>query len=670
MMRTLREWLMSGLCLVGLVVCAQGQAATLTSLEFAQRGDGGIDALLAFDGPAPEPHSYRSDSPAQIVVDLPETTNQIEQRRFGIDRDGLREVSVAETGERTRLVFGLDEPLPYSTQRQGQRLRVHLGGDAAERSTALTRIRDLDFRRGDNGGGRLVVTLDRGGVTPDTDTEGNTLTVTLPGVRLPEELNSILDVSDFDTPVSRIVPQGGDEDVTLSFDNREAFQHLVTQRGDQLIVEVQPRDDDARASEGDTQEYDGEPVSLNFQNIQVREVLSVLSDFSGVNIVASDSVQGSVTLNLTQVPWDQALDLILKSHGLASRREGDVIVVAPADELAQMERQTLENRAQSQQLAPLKTEYVQVRYAKATDLATMLRGSEGFGLLSERGRVTVDERTNTLLVRDTPEQLAGIRDMLDKLDVPVRQVQIEARIVIARDTASQELGVNWGVSQSQGVTFDEDGVGSVVDRNPSGANRGSAGLSVDLGDGDGSGSAFSFGYLSGDVLLDLELRALESEGKSQTISQPKIITANQKKAVIKQGQEIPYQESTSSGATNVEFKEAVLSLEATPQITPDGSIVMDLLINNDTVSDTSYGDGAPAIDTNSIETQVLVNDGETVVLGGILTSEQLRNLYKTPLLGDLPFIGSLFRYTQESNEKVELLIFITPKIIGDEQANR
>ncbi|MCT8467122.1 type IV pilus secretin PilQ [Chromohalobacter canadensis] len=669
MMRTLREWLMSGLCFVGLVVCAQGQAATLTSLEFAQRGDGGIDALLAFDGPAPEPQSYRSDSPAQIVVDLPETTNQLEQRRFGIDRDGLREVSVAETGERTRLVFGLDEPLPYSTQRQGQRLRVHLGGDAAERSTALTRIRDLDFRRGDNGGGRLVVTLDRGGVTPDTDTEGNTLTVTLPGVRLPEELNSILDVSDFDTPVSRIVPQGGDEDVTLSFDNREAFQHLVTQRGDQLIVEVQPRDDDARASEGDTQEYDGEPVSLNFQNIQVREVLSVLSDFSGVNIVASDSVQGSVTLNLTQVPWDQALDLILKSHGLASRREGDVIVVAPADELAQMERQTLENRAQSQQLAPLKTEYVQVRYAKATDLATMLRGSEGFGLLSERGRVTVDERTNTLLVRDTPEQLAGIRGMLDKLDVPVRQVQIEARIVIARDTASQELGVNWGVSQSQGVTFDEDGVGSVVDRNPSGANRGSAGLSVDLGDGDGSGSAFSFGYLSGDVLLDLELNALESEGKSQTISQPKIITANQKKAVIKQGQEIPYQESTSSGATNVEFKEAVLSLAVTPQITPDDSIVMDLLINNDTVADSSY-DGAPAIDTNSIETQVLVNDGETVVLGGILTSEQLRNLSKTPLLGDLPFIGSLFRYTQESNEKVELLIFITPKIIGDEQANR
>nr|CDQ33873.1 Type IV pilus biogenesis and competence protein PilQ precursor [Virgibacillus halodenitrificans] len=670
MMRTLRDWLVGGLCLVGLAVCAQGQAATLTSLEFAQRGDGGIDALLAFDGPAPEPHSYRSGSPAQIVVDLPATKNQLEQRRFGIDRDGLREVSVAETGERTRLVFGLDEPLSYSTQRQGERLRVRLGGDAAERSTALTRIRDLDFRRGDNGGGRLVVTLDHGGVTPETNTEGDTLTVTLPGVRLPGDMNRILDVSDFDTLVSRIVPQESDEGVTLTLDNREAFQHLVTQRGDQLIVEVQPRADDARALEDDAQEYDGEPVSLNFQNIQVREVLSVLSDFSGVNIVASDSVQGSVTLNLTQVPWDQALDLILKSHGLASRREGDVIVVAPADELAQMERQTLENRVQSQQLAPLKTEYVQVRYAKATDLATMLRGSEGFGLLSERGRVTVDERTNTLLVRDTPEQLAGIRDMLDKLDVPVRQVQIEARIVIARDTASQELGVNWGVSQRQGVTFDEDGVGSVVDRNPSGANRGSAGLSVDLGDSDGSGSAFSFGYLSGDVLLDLELRALESEGKSQTISQPKIITANQKKAVIKQGQEIPYQESTSSGATNVEFKEAVLSLAVTPQITPDDSIVMDLLINNDTVSDMSFGNGAPAIDTNSIETQVLVDDGETVVLGGILTSEQLRNLYKTPLLGDIPFIGSLFRYTQESNEKVELLIFITPKIIGDEQANR
>ncbi|NWO57187.1 type IV pilus secretin PilQ [Chromohalobacter salexigens] len=667
MMRTLRGWLSGWLWLVGVIVCAQGQAATLTSLDIAQREDGGIDAMLGFDGPAPEAHSYRGDAPAQVIVDLPDTASGLEQRTVEVGQGGLRDISVVDAAERTRLVFGLTSPQAYSVQRQGDRLRVRLGSEATP--DGVTSIRDLDFRRGDAGGGRLVVTLDAPGVSPETSVDGNTLTLTLPGTRLPDALDRILDVSDFATPVSHIVPNRQDDAVTLTLENREPFQHLVTQRGDRLIVDVQPRNEQTSDARDASPTYTGEPISLNFQNIQVREVLSVLSDFSGLNIVASDSVQGSVTLNLQQVPWDQALALILQSHGLASRRNGDVIVVAPVDELAQMERQTLENRAQSEQLAPLVTDYVQVRYAKATDLAAMLRGSEGFGLLSERGRVTVDERTNTLLVRDTREQLASIRGMLERLDVPVRQVQIEARIVIARDTASRELGVNWGISQRQGVTFDDDGVGSVVDRNPSGANRGSAGLSVDLGDSDGSGSTFSFGYLSGDVLLDLELRALESEGKSQTISQPKVITANQKTAVIKQGQEIPYQESTSSGATNVEFKEAVLSLEATPQITPDGSIVMDLLINNDTVADNSY-DGAPAIDTNSIETQVLVDDGATVVLGGILTSEQLRNLYKTPFLGDLPLIGSLFRYTQESNEKVELLIFITPTIIGDGQANR
>ncbi|MHA3027012.1 type IV pilus secretin PilQ [Chromohalobacter israelensis] len=667
MMRTLRGWLSGWLWLVGVIVCAQGQAATLTSLDIAQREDGGIDAMLGFDGPAPEAHSYRGDAPAQVIVDLPDTASGLEQRTVEVGQGGLRDISVVDAAERTRLVFGLTSPQAYSVQRQGDRLRVRLGSEATP--DGVTSIRDLDFRRGDAGGGRLVVTLDAPGVSPETSVDGNTLTLTLPGTRLPDALDRILDVSDFATPVSRIVPNRQDDAVTLTLENREPFQHLVTQRGDRLIVDVQPRNEQTSDARDTSPTYTGEPISLNFQNIQVREVLSVLSDFSGLNIVASDSVQGSVTLNLQQVPWDQVLALILQSHGLASRRNGDVIVVAPVDELAQMERQTLENRAQSEQLAPLVTDYVQVRYAKATDLAAMLRGSEGFGLLSERGRVTVDERTNTLLVRDTREQLASIRGMLERLDVPVRQVQIEARIVIARDTASRELGVNWGISQRQGVTFDDDGVGSVVDRNPSGANRGSAGLSVDLGDSDGSGSTFSFGYLSGDVLLDLELRALESEGKSQTISQPKVITANQKTAVIKQGQEIPYQESTSSGATNVEFKEAVLSLEATPQITPDGSIVMDLLINNDTVADNSY-DGAPAIDTNSIETQVLVDDGATVVLGGILTSEQLRNLYKTPFLGDLPLIGSLFRYTQESNEKVELLIFITPTIIGDGQANR
>ncbi|GGX97264.1 hypothetical protein GCM10007160_25940 [Litchfieldella qijiaojingensis] len=428
--------------------------------------------------------------------------------------------------------------------------------------------------------------------------------------------------------------------------------------------------------------YTGERITLTFQDIEVRSVLAIIADFTGLNLVASDSVAGSVTLNLQDVPWDQALDLVLKSHGLASRREGNVIVVAPAEELASLERQEIEARAQLERLAPLVTEILQVRYAKAADLAALLRGDGGFGLLTERGRVAVDSRTNTLMIQDTAYQMQEIRRTIERLDIAVRQVQIEARIVIARDSASRELGVNWGASSTRGFrsreragdTLNPPEVNNLVDNvardlNPQGLNRARTGLAVDLGSAANPLSTFAFGYLSGDILLDLELRALESEGKSQTISQPRVITANQRAAVIKQGAEIPFQEATSSGATSTEFKEAVLSLEVTPQITPDNRIIMDLAINNDTVSERSF-EGAPAIDTNQIETQVLVDNGETVVLGGILTTEQVHSLFKTPFLGDLPVIGNLFRYTQDSNEKVELLVFITPRIIEDGLAIR
>jgi len=354
---------------------------------------------------------------------------------------------------------------------------------------------------------------------------------------------------------------------------------------------------------------------------------------------------------------------VLKSHGLASRQEGNVIVVAPASELANLERQELESREQLETLAPLETEYIQVKYAKADDMARLLRSESGFGLLTERGRVAVDPRTNTLLIQDTAEQIDAVLATLERLDIAVRQVQIEARIVIARDSATRELGVNWGLSSPDRIgdsRFDVDGAatGSVAN----------GGLAVDMGSSDVANTAFSFGYLSGDILLDLELRALESEGKSQTISQPRVITANQRTAVIKQGTQIPYQEASSSGATNVEFEEAVLQLEVTPQITPDNRIIMDLVINNDTVGE--LFNGVPSIDTNEIETQVLVDDGETVVLGGILTTEEVRSLFKTPFFGDLPVLGNLFRYTENTNDKVELLVFITPRILDDNLAIR
>lgn len=446
---------------------------------------------------------------------------------------------------------------------------------------------------------------------------------------------------------------------------------VSTQSGRQLTIEAQPVTQQEREQRVREQfPYTGERITLNFQDIEVRSVLAIIADFTGLNLVASDSVQGRVTLNLEDVPWDQALDLVLKSHGLASRQEGNVIVVAPAGELAQREQLEIQSREQMETLAPLVTEYVEVRYARASDLAALLRGGEGFGLLTERGRVAVDQRTNMLLIQDTADQIDEILRTLDRLDVAVRQVQIEARIVIASDTATRELGVNWGVSSPRRRAGGRLDLGGASDGTPI---SGLGGLAVDFGSterGVGGATSFAFGYLSGDVLLDLELRALESEGRSYTISQPRVITANQRPAVIKQGQERAYREAAASGAASVDFKEAVLSLEVTPQITPDNRIIMDVAITNDTFGEAEFAGEEPPINKSEIQTQVLVDNGETVVLGGILQTEEIRNLVKTPFLGDLPVLGNLFRYTQQSNEKVELLVFITPRILDDGVALR
>lgn len=431
--------------------------------------------------------------------------------------------------------------------------------------------------------------------------------------------------------------------------------------------------------------YTGERITLNFQAIDVRAALAIIADATGFNLVASDSVTGQVTLNLNEVPWDQALALVLDSQGLASRQEGNVLVVAPAEELAQLARQALEIRTQTETLVPLVMQYVQVRYARAEELAQLLRGEEGFGLLTERGRVAVDQRTNMLLIQDTENQIQAILETLERLDVAVRQVQIEARIVIASDSASRELGVNWGLSSHRGVAADgAPRSGFNLGGAASGGDPGQVwfdpvtgeqvwrsrgGLAVDLGgDGRESLTSFAFGYLAGDILLDLELRALESEGRSYTISQPRVITANQRPAVIKQGQERAYT-AQSGDNLNTEFKEAVLALEVTPQITPDNRIIMDLLITNDTF-DAQFGGNEPPINKSEIQSQVLVDNGETVVLGGILQTEEVSRLAKTPFLGDLPVLGNLFRYTQQSNEKVELLVFITPRILEDGLALR
>lgn len=676
-------------------------ASTLDNLDFRQGSGGELEVDLDFSGPIPEVRGYRLDDPARLTIDLVDTASRLEQRRFELGIGGVEDVTALEAGSRTRLVFALESPLPYNTRQQGDQLKLVIGGAAGsapgqevaasspqEASAASmsgageTRassvgaggpsVADIDFRRGDDGAGRLVVTFDRAGVDARVrESGGNRIIAELRDVELPASLDQVYDVSDFGTPLRRVTPQVGRDGVTLDIEGSGDYALVSTQSGRQLTIEAQPVTQQAREDRVREQfAYTGERITLNFQDIEVRSVLAIIADFTGLNLVASDSVTGRVTLNLEDVPWDQALDLVLKSHGLASRQEGNVIVVAPASELASRERQELESRDQMDDLAPLTSEYIQIKYAKADALAELLRGGEGFGLLSERGRVAVDQRTNTLLIQDTPEQIDDIMATLDRLDIAVRQVQIEARIVIARDSTTRELGVNWGASSTRGFQ-ESGGEGDTFEArniNPDGLNRARSGLSVDLGDGDGVGTGFAFGYLSGDILLDLELRALESEGKSQTISQPRVITANQRTAVIKQGTEIPYQEASSSGATNVEFKEAVLSLEVTPQITPDNRIIMDLVINNDTVGE--LFDGVPSIDTNQIETQVLVDNGETVVLGGILTTEEVRSLFKTPFFGDLPVLGNLFRYTENTNDKVELLVFITPRILDDGMAIR
>lgn len=648
-------------------------ASVLTDIEVHNADNGAISVDLRFTGGVPELRSYRLESPPRVALDLAGTQNGLATRRLEVGRGGIEQITALEGNGRTRLVVNLNETKNFTPSVMDDRLRINFTSASGTPFAALPalevnegpQIANIDFRRAQDGAGRLVVTFDREGIEADVREEvAGQVVVVLRDVAIPDSLNQVYDVTDFATPITRITPRAGQRDTQLALATQGAYAMISSQSGRTLTVEIQPVRDQPQRAQGTADSFNGERLSLNFQDIEVRSVLATLAEFTGLNLVASDSVTGRVTLNLNEVPWDQALALILQSQGLSSREQGNVIVVAPASELADLERQELEARSQRETLSPLVTEFIEVKYARAEDLAQLLRGGDGFGLLTERGRVSVDNRTNTLLIQDTSEQVSDIMRTLDRLDVAVRQVQIEARIVIARDTASRELGINWGMSSTRG--FQDGGDGNFVRRdiNPGGINRAQGGLAVDLGAATGPGTGFSFGYLSGDILLDLELRALESEGKSQTISQPRIITANQRTARISQGEERAFQSVDGNNNPDTEFKQAELSLEVTPQITPDNRIIMDLVIKNDSFRESEFG-GEPPIDTNQIETQVLVDNGQTVVLGGILTTEELRQIAKTPLLGDIPLLGRLFRYTEESNEKVELLVFITPRLLDD-----
>lgn len=652
-------------------------ASVLTHMDVHQVSDKEAELVLQFNGDVAELSGYTLDAPPRLVLDLANTQSGLAQRNVNVARSGVESITVVEGNERTRLVVDLSEPLEYHSRVVGNQLRIRLvainanSGGALLATSQNARIDNIDFRRAPDGAGQLLVTFDREGVVSQVR-EGSSgqIIAQLGEVEMPDALNHVYDVTDFATPVTRITPRTGQRDTLLELQTYGAYAMISSHSGRLLTIEVQPvSQEPQQAYERQEDSFTGERLSLNFQDVEVRAVLATLAEFTGLNLVVSDSVSGRVTLNLNDVPWDQALALILQSQDLSSRKRGNVIVVAPASELANIERQEIEARTQRETLAPLITEFVEVKYARAEDFAQLLRGGDGFGLLTERGRVSVDQRTNILLIQDTAEQVHAITSTLERLDVAVRQVQIEARIVIARDTTSRELGINWGVSSTRGFQATEAGNFVGRDINAGGLNRAMGGLTVDLGSSSAASTGFTFGYLSGDILLDLELRALESEGKSQTISQPRVITANQRTAIIRQGEERAFQSVDAQGNPDTEFKEAELSLEVTPQITPDNRIIMDLVIKNDSFRESGFG-GEPPIDTNQIETQVLVDNGQTVVLGGILTTEQLSQIVKTPLLGDLPLLGRLFRYTEESNEKVELLVFITPRLLDDGLAVR
>ncbi|PXX89345.1 type IV pilus secretin PilQ [Marinobacter vulgaris] len=661
-------------------------AVTLEDVSFSSLSGDRVEVTLQFDGEPPEPSGYTIERPARIAVDLRDTTSGLDSRNISLGSGNAQSMTVVETKDRTRLIFNLAELTPYQTVRNQNSLVVTIGADSAGEPPASTAtssvsygqsdssssapedsLEGVDFRRGENGEGRVIVDLGSPTTPVDLSELGGRIRLTMDGTSVPDNLRRRLDVTDFATPVNRIDTFTEDGNAVVEIRPQGNYDYIAYQSGSRFTVSVEKlTEEEAESRREEKFPYTGEKLSLNFQDIEVRSVLQLIADFTGLNLVASDTVDGSITLRLQNVPWDQALDLILKTQGLDKRQIGNVLLVAPADEIAARERLELETSKQIAELAPVRLDIIQVNYARAADIVELIKADEE--LISSRGFVSSDPRTNTISVRETTEKLEQIRRLVATWDVAVRQVSIEARIVRAQNNLAEELGVRWG---AQGRGTADGGTDDFV----VGGSQGTLGsintngnpltfpsdLNVDLGVTRANSSSVAFGYIGTDLLIDLELSAFESDGRAEVVSQPRVVTADRQTASIKSGEEIPYQEASSSGATSVSFKEAALSLEVTPQITPDDKIIMDLVVNQDSRGEVTAG--IPAINTNSVTTQVLVGNGETVVLGGIFQSEVSTTTTKTPFLGDIPYLGRLFKRTEKIDERSELLIFITPKII-------
>jgi type IV pilus assembly protein PilQ len=666
-----------------------------------------MQLTMRLSGPAPQPLSFTIDNPARISFDLPNTELALPQRRIDVHAGGLDSILAAEAKDRARLVLNLDKLVAYDTRVDGNNIVVTLGASnpvgstvsaasnaatpnhisASADSSGARELRSIDFRRGADGSGRVIVKLSDPHIHINLRQVGSQIVVDFTDAGLPAPLMRRYDATDFGTPVSGFDVSRVGNGARISINATGDYEQLAYQSDDQYVVEVQPKRK-AQVAQDEKPQYNGERLTLNFQEIETRAVLQLLADASGQNIVVSDSVNGNVTLRLQNVPWDQALDIVLRTKGLDKRRQDNVIIVAPQEELAAREKADLAAKKDMQELAPLRSEYVQVNYAKAAELAALVKTQNG-SLLSPRGSVAVDERTNTLLLQDTADRLNDIRRLVATLDIPVRQVLIESRIVVVNDDFERDLGARVGLTTvnangngvitTSGSAASTDLITSTAATNasttgspfpvsyPTGSTGAPQRYNVNLPVANPAGS-FALGILGSNYLVDLELSAAQAETRASVVSSPRVITANQKEATVEQGVEIPYQQSASSGATTISFKKAVLSLKVTPQITPDNRIILDLDVHQDSIGKDvvqSGGVNVPAINTQEIVTQVLVNDGQTVVLGGILKTTASDNSNKVPFLGDIPVLGNLFKNTIKIDNKDELLIFVTPKIVRE-----
>ncbi|WP_197912033.1 type IV pilus secretin PilQ [Kineobactrum salinum] len=684
--------------ILGLFAQMVHAAPTITEIEFASRPGSKFEVRLDFDQEPPELQAYTIEKPARIAIDFPGARSALERKSYSLPYGNATGVVVLESGDRTRLVLNLVKLVPYETRVEGNSLYLVVGqddtGDYVKPSSdpnrliskkeSVTRVHsqidDLQFQRTGSGEGRLTLKLTNPAVDVNVFSERGDIKVEFLDTSVPERLMRNYDVTDFATPVNSVDVNTSERGTSLTLKTTGEFDYLAYQTDNDYVISVKPLSKKEVEDRRDEFNYVGERISLNFQDIEVRAVLQLIADFTELNLVASDTVSGRITLRLQNVPWDQALELVLRTKGLDKRQVGNVLMVAPAAEIAERERQQIEANKQIAELAPLQTEFIRIRYASAASVVNLFQaGSEDGGtLISSRGSVIVDPRTNSLIVTETGSKLVEIRELIDLVDIPIRQVMIEARIVIAQSDLERELGIEWGGGfvdsdfngNALSVSGDTQNVvnlnQSVIDGEPSAVTFPGA-LMVDLGVASKAGG-FAVGFTSEDIFLTAELSALEAAGRGEVVSQPKVITGDKQKATIKSGTEVPYQEGSLSGQNTTSFKEAVLQLDVTPNITPDDRILLDLVITQDSVGDlvpSGQGGFIPSIDTTELTTQVLVGNGETVVLGGVFRTEDIQSVTKVPFFGDIPYVGRLFRNESNSKTKTETLIFITPRILAD-----